>query len=227
MRVGYAGDGPASLAAVLAAIAAERGAGGSVLEGGEYCPYHAVVVPMALAPEPAGDAGLAAAAGQPGVTVTPPLGPHPVLAGALHDRLAEAGLAPPRRVSGLTLVSTQIGVLVCAGGEAAQPAAETVAVLLSARLGMPVAPVRLGSRDSLEAGVTRLREAGASRLAMAPYIIGPEFPAGQIADAATSIGAVCAAPLGAHPALGQLATMRYGAALLNPAPAARPGHQIA
>ena len=84
---------------------------------------------------------------------------------------------------------------------------------------MPVAAVSLGSRDSLDAGVARLRQAGASQLALAPYVIGPEISPQALAAAAHAAGAACAPPLGAHPALGQLVTMRYGAALLGrPAP---------
>ena len=158
----------------------------------------------------------------PAVTVTPPLGPHPLLAGALHDRLAEAGLVQARRLSGLSLVSTAIGLLIGAvGGEPALRAAETVAVLLAGRLGVPVAAVLLSSRDSLHGGVARLRQAGVSHLALAPYVLGPEIGPRELAAAAAAAGAECAPPLGAHPALGQLATMRYGAALLGQ-PAADP-----
>ena len=156
----------------------------------------------------------------PAVTVTGPLGPHPLLAGALHDRLAEAGLVQARRLSGLSLVSAAIGLLIgAADGEPALRAAETVAVLLAGRLGVPVAAVSLSSRDSLDGGVARLRQAGVSHLALAPYVLGSEISPQELAAAAAAAGAECARPLGAHPALGQLATMRYGAALLGqPAP---------
>src|SRR5947207_2596517 len=150
----------------------------------------------------------------------------PGLAAALHDRLAEAGLVQARRLSGLSLVSTAVGLLIgAAGGEPPLRAAETVAILLAGRLGVPVAAVSLGRRDSLEAGVARLRQAGASQLALAPYVVGPEISPEDLAAAAATAGARCAAPLGAHPALGQLVTMRYGAALLGqpgPGPAAGP-----
>jgi hypothetical protein len=211
VRVGYAGDGVRSLAAVLAGAAAER-------EGTGDCPYAAVVIPMAIAADPGQDArisGVASRAGAP-VAVAPALGPHPLLAAALHDRLAEAGLVRAQRISGLTLVSTAVGILVAAaGGEPELGAAQTVAVLLSARLGVPAAAVMLGSRDSVGAGAAALRAAGASRLAMAPYAVGPEIAAGELAEAAADARAACAPALGAHPALGQLVTMRYGAALLG------------
>jgi hypothetical protein len=236
VRVGYAGDGVTSLAAVLAAAAAERTgpADGPAPGGSEDCPYAAVVIPVSVAPDSCADARLADVVAQagPAVTLTPPLGPHPLLAAALHDRLAEAGLVPPRRISGLTLVTTAVGVLVAAAGQGALPAAQTVAVLLAARLGVPVTAVQLGSRESLDSGVAGLRAAGAARLAMAPYVVGPEIAAGELAAAAAGAGAWCAPVLGAHRALGQLVTMRYGAALLDPrpqdpAPVAPLDHQVA
>jgi sirohydrochlorin ferrochelatase len=216
IRAGYAGGGEPRLAALLASVAAERAAAPAGPD--ETCPYAAVVVPLSIAPDTCRDAALASevATAGPAVTCTPHLGPHPLLAGALHDRLAEAGLVQARRISGLSLVSTTVGVLVgVPGGEPALRAAETVAVLLTARLGMPVAAVSLGSGDSLENGVVALREAGASRLVMAPYAIGHEISPGELAAAAEAAGAQSAAVIGAHPALGQLATMRYGAALLG------------
>jgi hypothetical protein len=220
IRVGYAGDGAASLPTLLSSIVSERAE--APADEPDVCPYAAVVVPLTIAPDPGPDARIADAAGQagPGVTVTAPLGPHPLLAGALHDRLAEAGLVQARRMSGLSLVSAAVGLLIgAAGGEPALRAAETVAVLLAGRLGVPVAAVSLGSRDSLDDGVARLRQAGVSHLALAPYVLGPEISPQDLAAAATAAGADCAPPLGAHPSLGQLATMRYGAALLGqPAP---------
>ena len=180
---------------------------------------------MTIAADPCQDARISAVAGHAGapVAVAPALGPHPLLAAALHDRLAEAGLVRSQRISGLTLVSTEVGILVAAAaGELAAGAAQTVAVLLSARLGVPVAPVVLGRADSIDAGVATLRAAGASRLVMAPYVVGPEIAAGELAAAADRAGAACAPALGAHPALGQLVTMRYGAALLGAS-----GHQVA
>jgi hypothetical protein len=185
------------------------------------CPYAAVVVPLAIAPDPGRDAILASvvAGAGPAVTLTGHLGPHPLLAAALHDRLAEAGLVQVRRFSGLSLVATAVGLLIgAAGGEPGLRAAETVAVLLTARLGVPVAPVWLEDVASLEGGVARLREAGASRFALAPYIIGHEISPEGLAAAATVAGADCAPPIGAHHAIGQLVTMRYGAALLDQRP---------
>jgi hypothetical protein len=220
IRAGYTGDGPKGLATLLGSVVDGREAARAD-EVADDCPYAAVVVPLAITPDPDHDACIADAAGQagPAVTVTPHLGPHPLLAAALHDRLAEAGLAHARRISGLSLVSTAVGVLVAAaGGEDALRAAATCAILLTSRLGVPVAPVSLGRGDSLASAKATLREAGASRLVMAPYVLGTEISPQALAAEAAAAGAECAPAIGGHPALGQLATMRYGAALLQRPP---------
>jgi hypothetical protein len=221
IRTGYTQGGPLGLGSLLPAIVAERATG----QAGELdldCPYAAVVVPLAITPDPDREAAIDQVVGQivaqvgPAVIRTPQLGPHPVLAGALHDRLAEAGLVQGRRISGLSLVRLDTGVLIGAvGGEQARLNAETAALMLTARLGVPVAASSLGHRESLEDGVTRLREAGARHLALAPYVVGPEISPANLAAAATAAGAQCGPPLGAHVAVGQLVTMRYGQALLG------------
>ncbi|HEV2450618.1 MAG TPA: hypothetical protein VGS62_01670 [Streptosporangiaceae bacterium] len=217
IRAGFAGDGAAGLGSVLASAVRERAD-----VPAEVCPFAAVVVPLAIAPDPGRDvtlAGVVAAAG-PAVTLTSHLGPHPVLAAALHDRLAEAGLVQVRRFSGLSLVATSVGLLIGAvGGEPGLRGAETVAVLLTARLGIPVAPALLDDPATVERGIALLREAGASRFVLAPYVIGHEISARDLAAVAASLEADCAQPIGAHPSIGQLVTMRYGMALLQPRPA--------
>ncbi|HEY2441624.1 MAG TPA: hypothetical protein VGI31_00675, partial [Streptosporangiaceae bacterium] len=213
IRAGYDSDGPASLRSVLTSVAAERARAEADTAG---CPYAAVTVPLAITPEPGRDGAVARAVAEagPAVTRTAHLGPHPLLAAALHDRLAEAGLVPARRIAGLSLVRTELGILIgAAGGGQALAAAETAAVLLTARLGVPVAPVSLDGGDSLAGGVTRLREAGASRFALAPYVVGPEVGTADLAAMAAAAGADCAPLLGSHHAIGRLVTMRYGAAL--------------
>jgi hypothetical protein len=210
---GYAGDGPEGLGPVLGSLLAARADGLT-----EEFPYAAVVVPLRISPDAGADAEIArvVAAAGPAVLGTDCLGPHPLLAGGLHDRLAEAGLVQGRRISGLSLVTLEVGVLVGAvGGGLAVQAAQTAAVLLTARLGVPVAPVSLTDQASVAHGVARLREGGACRLALAPYVVGPEIGLDRLAAAATAAGAQCAQPLGAHAAVGQLVTMRYGAALLG------------
>ena len=179
----------------------------------------AVVVPLMTCPHPQADAALAAAVQQSGapVIVAGHLGPHPVLAEALHARLAEAGLARSGRTGRIGFVSTTEAVVVAAvGGQEAVAAAGVASVLLAARLAVPVVPAALDDAESFPAAVSRLREARASHLAIAPCIVGPECDPGLLAAAAAKAGAQYARPLGAHPAIGQLVTMRYGAALEDP-----------
>jgi sirohydrochlorin ferrochelatase len=231
IQAGYAGGGRASLAAVLGSIVAARpagpGPGAATWDGeapaepDELSPYAAVVVPLAITPDPGRDAWIrqTVARAGPSVVSTDQLGPHPLLAGALHDRLTETGRVGQRRIAGLSLVKLEVGVLVVTiGGEDARQTAETAAVLLTARLGVPVAAVCLDNKASLDNGVAALRGAGASHLVMAPYLIGPEVDPAELAGAAAAVGADCAPVIGAHQAVGQLVTMRYGSALLGQHP---------
>jgi hypothetical protein len=237
IQAGYADGGRSSLAAVLNSIVAERAGGpaapaAAAWDGGPtedrdaaepdgLSPYAAVVVPLAITPDAGRDAWIrqTVAAVGPCVASTDQLGPHPLLAGALHDRLSETGRVGQRRIAGLSLVKLEVGVLVVTtGGEDARQTAETAAVLLTARLGVPVAAVSLDNRAGLDHGVAALRGAGASHLVMAPYLIGPETGPDELAAAAAAVGAECAPVIGAHPAIGQLVTIRYGAALLGQHP---------
>lgn len=225
---GYTGQGPTSLASVLASVLRSRDEQepGPDAEEGMASRYAAVVVPLALGPDPARDAYIADIVAQagPAVILTPYLSPHPVLGGALHDRLAEHGLVRPRRISGLSLVTLSVGVVVAApGGEESRQTAEAASIMLAARLGMPVAPACLGNQASIDSAVATLRQSGASELAIAPYMIGPEANPQELAAVAAATGARCGPLIGAHPALGQLATMRYGAALLEPSQATQHG----
>jgi hypothetical protein len=177
-----------------------------------------VIVPLLAGPHPRSDAALAsviAAAAAP-TLVTAPLGPHPLIAEALHARLAEAGLARASRTRGLTITSPANGIIVLAdrGDEAAQ-AAGVAAVLLSSRLAVPAVPASLGDTDSLHAAIARLQATGASRLAIAPCVIGPENDPGELDEACAAAGAQRAQALAAHPAVSQLVAMRYGAALAD------------
>jgi sirohydrochlorin ferrochelatase len=178
----------------------------------------AIVVPLLAGPHPRSDAAVASAvatATMP-VIVTGPLGPHPLIAEALHSRLADAGLARAARVRGLSIAAAANGVIVLADrGHAAAQAAGVVAVLLASRLAIPAAPASLGDQASIEAAITRLNAAGASKLAIAPCVIGPENDPGELAAVAAAIGAQRSQALSAHPAIGQLIAMRYGAALAD------------
>jgi sirohydrochlorin ferrochelatase len=182
----------------------------------------AVLVPLLACPNPRADAALErAVAGATGdVMVAEHLGPHPLLAEAMHARLAEAGLARAGRARGLSIISAANGVLVLADrGDEAVRAAGVTAVLLAGRLAAPAAHASIDDPQGIATAVGRLRDAGASRVAIAPCLIGPETDPRELDAIASATGAVCAPPLGAHPAIAQLVAMRYGAALAGLRPA--------
>jgi sirohydrochlorin ferrochelatase len=179
-------------------------------------PLDGVVVPLLAGPNPRADAGLARAAegASAEIMVGAHLGPHPLIAEALHARLAEAGLARGARSRGLSISTSTFGVLVLAdrGDEAVQTAG-VAAVLLASRLAMPAAPASIDDPAGIDAALARLREAGAQQPVIAPCLIGPETDLRELEAVSAAIGAPCAPPLGAHSAVGQLVAIRYGAAL--------------
>ena len=179
----------------------------------------AVVVPLLAFPDPEADAAIAdAVAGARAPLLTAAhLGPHPLLAEALHARRADAGLARASRVGRISIVTAADGVIVGApGDEDAVEAAGVVAVLLASRLTMPVAAASLTDPASVKDAANRLREAHVSRVALAPCLIGPELTSGTLDAIAALTGTECAPPLGSHPAIAQLVAIRYGAALADP-----------
>nr|WP_243639549.1 CbiX/SirB N-terminal domain-containing protein [Streptacidiphilus pinicola] len=170
--------------------------------------YHVRVdIPAALAEAPHLRARVARA-----------LGPDPLLAQILTDRLDEAGWdAPgaPRRPSAL--------VLAAAGSTDPAANADTVAMagLLGDRLSappalpapsaLPVVPAYLcAAGPTPEEAVAELQAAGHERVAVASYLLGPGFFARRAARAGAW---VTSAPLGAHDALARLVTLRYDEAL--------------
>ena len=231
IRIGYLSGGTDNLADVLAANVSQRRGNGQQGNGrsrrerreqnrlDQSRPAHeprAVVVPLLAGPHPALDAAIASAIGsaQPPVMLATALGPHPLLAGAVHDRLSEAGLARAGRARGLNIAAGAAGIIVVADrGPQAINDAGVSAVLLAARLAVPVAPASLGDPASIDAAVHRLRESGAVHLAIAPCVIGPETDPAEFAALSAALGAPCPAPLGAHPAIAQLVAVRYGEAL--------------
>ena len=173
----------------------------------------AVVVPLLAGPHPVFDETIAEVIGQAGddVLLASALGPHPLLAGALHDRLSEVGLARASRARGLNIAAGANGVIVVVdrGPEAIKDAGVTT-VLLAARLAVPAVPASFGDRASIEAALARLMEAGSSNPAIAPCVVGPETDPAEFAALSDALGAPCAEPLGAHPAVAQLVAVRYG-----------------
>ncbi len=177
---------------------------------------HAVVVPLLASPHPVFDPVIAEAVSRAPVPVmlATALGPHPLMAGALHDRLSEVGLARASRARGLNIASGANGVIVVADrGPQAISDAGVTAVLLAARLAIPAVPASLGDPASVTAALQRLREAGAAHPAIAPCVIGPETDPAEFGQLSEALQAPCAAPLGTHPAVAQLVAVRYGEAL--------------
>jgi sirohydrochlorin ferrochelatase len=182
----------------------------------------AVVVPLMAGPQPRADAALHQAVGSASgdVVVADHLGPHPLLAEALHARLAQVGLARESRARGLSISTVANGVLVLADrGDDAVRAAGVSAVLLAGRLAAPAMHASIDDPQGIAAAVARLRDMGASRVAIAPCVIGPESDPRELDAVSAATGALAAPPLGAHPAIGQLVAMRYGAALVGLRPA--------
>lgn len=205
LRLVSLADGGTELAKEFAGIAAERRVDGPV----------AVVVPLVTGPHPRVLRAVRDAVRQSETTVkiTEPLGPHPLLAEALHIRLSEAGLARVDRMRLFNVSSPIDGIIVAtAGGDEAARGADATAVLLAARLTLPVVPAAIDGVPTIRDAAERLRKIGANRLAVAPYIIGPEADHERITSAAEAIGAGCAAPLGAHEAVARMVCVRYGAA---------------
>jgi hypothetical protein len=231
IKIGYLTGGSDSLLHVLAASQpgsgradgarrrrgrrARRERNASDLDRPQHEP-RAVVVPLLAGPHPALDTAIASAvrSAPPPLMLAAALGPHPLLAGALHDRLAEAGLARASRARGLNIASGASGIIVVADrGPQALTDAGVTAVLLAARLAVPVRPASLGDPASINAAVHTLREAGAVQLAIAPCVIGPETNAAELAALSADLGVPSSAPLADHAAIAQLIAVRYGEAL--------------
>ncbi|PHQ52968.1 hypothetical protein BLA24_04695 [Streptomyces cinnamoneus] len=164
----------------------------------------AVVVPLLLGTGYHVRVDIPAAVGAAGhlrTRTAGPLGPHPLLAEALGDRLGEAGWtgAPGGAV-----------VLAAAGSRdpAAGAATGRMARMLAARLGAPVEPAFVGGASPTPAAaVAALRARGHGRVAVVPYLLAP----GDFARrAAQPCGAdVVGAPLGPHDAVARLVLRRY------------------
>jgi sirohydrochlorin ferrochelatase len=120
----------------------------------------------------------------PSVVCAAAVGPDPLLAAALADRLAAAGYDGSGPV---TLAAASAGDDV-----------RTQAAMLASRLGVEVTPALVSELPDLSPAV------------VASYLLAP----GVFHDAAVASGAaIVSAPLGAHPALAELVLARYDAAL--------------
>src|SRR6516225_224315 len=204
--VGYLHGGIDHLEDVLASLVSHDGS----LAG--------VVVPLLPFPNAEADQVIADVvdAAEAPLLIGDHLGPHPLLAEALHARLADAGLARAARAGRISIVTAADGVIVgAAGATEALQAAGIVSVLLASRLTTPVAAASLNDPGSIKDAATRLRQA-VPRVALAPCMVGPELTSGTLEAIAALTSTECAPPLGGHPAVGQLVAIRYGAALADP-----------
>ncbi|MFF3059459.1 MULTISPECIES: hypothetical protein [unclassified Streptomyces] len=223
-RIGYLDGDDAeypTLASVLAHAAAERiaryeqakAAGREVAEPEGPA---AVVVPLLAGPDSALLRRIRQAVmdSRAQVELTDVLGPHPLLAEALHVRLSEAGLARADRARLFTVATAADGiVLATVGGEEAVQAAGITGMLLAARLAVPVMAAALDVEGSVASIAEQLTGSGSVQLALAPYLVGPEIAEGLLDAAAKEAGCATAEPLGAYPAIGKLVLSMYMTAL--------------
>ncbi|MEH0631817.1 MULTISPECIES: hypothetical protein [Streptomyces] len=223
-RIGYVdggGDEFPTLQSVLARAAEERTARyeqarAAGLDVKEPDGLVAVVVPLLAGPDSATLRQVRQAVMESRIAaeLTDVLGPHPLLAEALHVRLSEAGLARADRARLFTVATAADGiVLATVGGEEAVQAAGITGMLLAARLAVPVMAAALDQEGSITSVAEQLRSSGSQQLALAPYLIGPEIDAGLIEAAAKEAGCSAAEALGPYPAIGKLALGKYTTAL--------------
>jgi hypothetical protein len=223
-RIGYVdghGDESPTLQSVLVRAAAERTAryeqaraAGMDIKRPEG-PV-AVVVPLLASPDSALLRQFRRAVMESRVSadLTDVLGPHPLLAEALHVRLSEAGLARADRARLFTVATAADGIILASvGGDEAVQAAGITGMLLAARLAVPVMAAALDQEGSIAAVAARLRSAGSQNLAVAPYLVGPEIDAALLDAAAKEANCAAAEPLGPYPAIGKLALSKYTTAL--------------
>ncbi len=176
----------------------------------------AVVVPLLAGPDNAllRRVRQAVMASRVAAELTDVLGPHPLLAEALHVRLSEAGLARADRARLFTVTTAADGIILASvGGEEAVQAAGITGMLLAARLAVPVMAAALDEDGAITATAAQLRSAGSQQLALAPYLIGPELDPGLLDAAAKEADCPAAEALGAYPAIGKLALSKYTTAL--------------
>ncbi|WP_432071615.1 sirohydrochlorin chelatase [Streptomyces wuyuanensis] len=137
--------------------------------------------------------------------IAPPLGPHPLLVEALHDRLVEAGW------QGSEEEGRGAGVVLAAAGSrdpASAADARRTAAMLTERLGgVPVLPAYASALSpTVPEALRALAARGRHRVAVASYFTAP----GRFATASRSAAPwIAAAPMGAHPALARLVLQRY------------------
>lgn len=195
-----------SLETVLTQAAADRTGDGPA----------AVVVPLLAGPESSAMRRIRQAVmdSRSAAEVTDVLGPHPLLAEALHVRLSEAGLARADRARLFTVATAADGIILATvGGEEAVQAAGVTGLLLAARLAVPVLSAALDVDGSIAKAAEQLRSSGSSTLAVAPCLIGPEVAPELLHNAAKEAECSGAEALGPYPAIGKLVVTKYTTAI--------------
>lgn len=165
----------------------------------------AVLVPLLLSSGYHDRVDLPAAieAARPATARAAVLGPDPLLAVALADRLDEAGWRP-----GDAVVLAAAGSSDPAAAASVRTQADLLGRELSARAGART-PVRAAFGSAADpdvaSAVASARGAGAQRVVISPYLLAP----GHFADRLAGAGAdLVAEPLGAHPAVVELVLRR-------------------
>lgn len=143
------------------------------------------------------------------------LGPHPGLLAALERRLAEAGVRTG---------DPDTAVVLAAAGASDAGANATVSAVArewEARGWWAVSPAYASAAAPTPAeAVTRLRAAGAPRIAVASYFLAPGYFADKVRVATLGVGVDCVAPvLGYAPELAGVVSDRYDEALRTSAQA--------
>lgn len=219
-RIGYLDGNDAefpSLQSVLAHAADERTARyeqalAAGVDAKEPDGPVAVVVPLLAGPDSAllRQVRQAVMESRVAADLTDALGPHPLLAEALHVRLSEAGLARADRARLFTVATAADGIILATvGGEEAVQAAGITGMLLAARLAVPVMAAALDQEGSIASVAEQLRGSGSQQLALAPYLIGPEIDSTLLEEAAREAECASADALGPYPAIGKLALAKY------------------
>ncbi|MFE0515291.1 sirohydrochlorin chelatase [Streptomyces sp. NPDC058964] len=219
-RIGYLDGDDAeflALSSVLAHAAEERTARyeqaiAAGVEAKEPDGPVAVVVPLLAGPDSAllRRVRQAVMDSRVAADLTDVLGPHPLLAEALHVRLSEAGLARADRARLFTVATAADGIILASvGGDEAVQAAGITGMLLAARLAVPVMAAALDQEGAISSVAEQLRASGSQQLALAPYLVGPEIEPGLLEAAAAEAGCATAEALGAYPAIGKLALAKY------------------
>ncbi|HEY7488890.1 MAG TPA: sirohydrochlorin chelatase [Streptosporangiaceae bacterium] len=140
-----------------------------------------------------------------------PLGPHPLLIEALERRLTAAGVP---------IGDPDVAVVLCSAGSS-DPAANGVIVRLARewrRRGWhDVVPAYASAaRPAPGDAVRALRDAGAPRVVVASYFLGPGYFADKVRDESLRAGAAVVSPvLGAAPEVADVVLRRYDEALVD------------